>query len=344
MNMDLFQGFKTYNQLRSNQLDIQTSLFELDQVRENVEINVMAFYLQVLLNREILEVAKMQETISIEMVQKAELLVNNGKSSDAELYVAKSTLANDHYSVVEAENNLNLSKLDLAQLINFPNVAEFDIIELDKEYLIDELLNRSIDANYLINNALQNRPSIKAALNRIEKAKIDIKTAQSSWYPSLSLFANYSSGYNYMFTPSSAYPNESFNLQFIDNTREVVGLSLSIPIFDKLNTHYNVKLAKLTVQSQVYQMEEDKLTLVKEIQQAHANAIAAKERYVSAFEAYHAAKVSFEYEKIRYSEGASTSYEFNESKNKYLKAESQLIQSKFDYIFRIKILEFYGKD
>jgi outer membrane protein len=344
MNMDLFQGLRTYNQLKANQIDIQTTRYELEQVRENVEMTVMAYYLQVLLNREILAVAKVQEQISLDMVTKVELLVQNGKSSDADLYVAKSTLANDRYSVVEAENSLNLSKLDLAQLINYPNVNDFDIVPMDQEYLIDELLNRSIDVNTLINNAIQNRPTIKAALNKIEKSKREIQIAQSSWYPSLSFFANYGTGYNYMFTPSPQYPNTSFNKQFNNNSRQVIGLSLNIPIFDKLNTHYNVKLAKLAVQSQEFQMEEGKLTLIKEIQQAHANAMAAKERYNSAIEANQAAKISFEYEKIRFAEGASTNYEFNDAKNKYLKSESQLIQSKFDYIFRIKILEFYGKN
>ena len=344
LNMDLFQGFRTYYQMKSNQFDIQTSVFELDQVRENVEINVMAFYLQVLLNREILEVAKVQEQISIDMLNKTELLVQNGKSSDAELYVAKSTLANDHYNVVEAENALNISILDLAQLINYPNVAQFDIVSMDKTYLIDELLTREINVDGLINNAIQNRPAIKAALNKIDKAKNDIKIAQSTWYPSLSLFANYGTGYNYMFTPSPDYPNTPFNTQFNNNSRQVVGVSLSIPIFDKLTTYDNVRMAKLNVKSQEYQMEEGKLNLIKEIQQAYTSAIAAKERYRSAQEYYQSAKIAFEYEKIRYEEGASSSYEFNDAKNKYLKAESQLIQAKFDYIFRIRILEFYGRN
>jgi outer membrane protein len=344
LNMDLFQGFRTYYQMKSNQFDIQTSVFELDQVRENVEINVMAFYLQVLLNREILEVAKVQEQISIDMLNKTELLVQNGKSSDAELYVAKSTLANDHYNVVEAENALNISILDLAQLINYPNVAQFDIVSMDKTYLIDELLTREINVDGLINNAIQNRPAIKAALNKIDKAKNDIKIAQSTWYPSLSLFANYGTGYNYMFTPSPDYPNTPFNTQFNNNSRQVVGVSLSIPIFDKLTTYDNVRMAKLNVKSQEYQMEEGKLNLIKEIQQAYTSALAAKERYRSAQEYYQSAKIAFEYEKIRYEEGASSSYEFNDAKNKYLKAESQLIQAKFDYIFRIRILEFYGRN
>lgn len=344
LNMDLFQGFRTYYQMKSNQFDIQTSVFELDQVRENVEINVMAFYLQVLLNREILEVAKVQEQISIDMLNKTELLVQNGKSSDAELYVAKSTLANDHYNVVEAENALNISILDLAQLINYPNVAQFDIVSMDKTYLIDELLTREINVDGLINNAIQNRPAIKAALNKIDKAKNDIKITQSTWYPSLSLFANYGTGYNYMFTPSPDYPNTPFNTQFNNNSRQVVGVSLSIPIFDKLTTYDNVRMAKLNVKSQEYQMEEGKLNLIKEIQQAYTSAIAAKERYRSAQEYYQSAKIAFEYEKIRYEEGASSSYEFNDAKNKYLKAESQLIQAKFDYIFRIRILEFYGRN
>lgn len=343
LNMSLFEGFRTYHRLKSNQLDIQTTLYELEQARENVEINVMAFYLQILLNKEILEVAKVQEKISIEMVKKTEILVQNGKSSDAELYIAKSTLANDRYAVVEAENNLKLSKIDLAQLMNYPDVYSFDIQYDVKDQLISEVLNKSLDVNAIINNSMQNRPALKAAFSRIEQAKREIKIAQSTWYPSLSLFANYGTGYNYMFTPNPLYPNVPFNDQFSSNSRQVVGVSLSIPIFDRLSTHYNVKLAKLNVQSQELQLDENKRNLTKEIQQAYTAAISSKERYLSALEAYESSKIAFDYEQIRYDAGSSTQYEFDDAKNKYLKAESQVIQAKFDFLFRMKILEFYSK-
>lgn len=343
LNMPLFEGFRTYHKLKSNQLDIQTTLYELEQARESVEINVMALYLQILLNKEILEVANVQEKISIETVKKVEILVQNGKNSDAELYIAKSTLANDRYAVVEAENNLKLTKIDLAQLINFQDVYNFDIQYDLKDRLIDEVINRNIDVNAVIEHSMQNRPALKAALSRIEQTKREIKVAQSTWYPSLSLFANYGTGYNYMFTPNPLYPNIPFNNQFTSNSRQVVGVSLNIPIFDKLSTYYNVKFAQLNVQTQELQWEENRRNLTKEIQQAYASALGSKERYLSAFEANRSTKIAFEYEQIRYDAGSSTSFEFNEAKNRYLKSQSQLIQAKFDFLFRVKILDFYAK-
>jgi len=277
-------------------------------------------------------------------VGRIQVLVNNGRSSDAELYVAKSTLATDQVSVVEAENSTRLSLLDLAQLMNFSNVSSFDIATENDHSSIDEILNRNIDVNTVVENALENRPAIRSALIRIEQAKREIKLAQSGWYPTLGLNAYFGTGYYYRFKEYAGIPNDPFGMQFKDNARESVGLSLYIPIFDKLSTHYNVKQQKIRVKSQELQLEETRRTLIKSIEQAYVNAVAAKEKYIASQAAHASTKVAFQYEEIKYSAGSSTNYEFNDAKNKYLKAQSNLIQAKFDFLFRVKILEFYGKE
>ena len=341
MSMDIFQGLRTHHQMKSDKLNLEATLFEIENAKENIELTVTAYYLQVLLNKEMLEVLKAQIVLDQEQVNRIQLLVDNGKSSDAELYVAISTLASDQLSVVEAENSVRLALLELAQLLNYPDVSNFDIIKADDYQYIDEILNQNIDVNSVAERALTNRPAIKAALTRIEQAKRDVKVSQSGWYPSLSFNANFGTGYYYSFK-KIAQTNLTFGEQFKNNARESLGVSLYIPLFDKLSTHYNAKQQKLKVKSQELQLEETKRVLIKNIEQAFVNAVAAKEKYVASQAAHTSTKIAFEYEEVKNNAGSSTNYEFNEAKNKYLKAQSNLIQAKFDFLFRIKILEFYG--
>jgi outer membrane protein len=345
MNMDIFQGLRTHHQIKSDRLNLEAALFDIEDAKENIELTITAYYLQVLLNKEMLEILKTQVVLDEEQVTRIQLLVDNGKSSDAELYVIKSTLATDQLSVVEAENSVRLSLLDLAQLMNYPNISDFDIVIENDNSGIDEILNKTIDITSVAENALTNRPAIRAALTRIEQAKRDIKISQSGWYPSLSFNAYFGTGYYYRFKELPLMPpNQPFGAQFKDYARESLGLTLTIPIFDKLSTHYNVKQQKIKVKSQELQLEETKRTLIKSIEQAYVNAVAAKEKYLASQVAHTSTQVAFQYEEVKYSAGSSTNYEFNDAKNKYLKAQSNLIQAKFDFLFRIKILEFYGKE
>ena len=344
LNMDVFQGLRTYHQIQSDKLLFQATLYALEAAKENIELSVTAFYLQILLNKEMLDVYKVQVTLSQEQVDRIEILVRNGKNSDAEWYAAKSSLANDQLSVVEAENNLRLSKLDLAQLMNFPDILNFDIAPETNFSTIDEILNKNFDLNTVSVNALQHRPVILEAFTRIEQAKRNTKVAQAGWYPSLTLSASFGTGYYYNFKELLTFPNLPARKQFKNNARESIGMTLNIPIFDKLSTHYSVKQQKVNVKFQELQLEETKRRLMKEIEQAYLNAVAAKEKYLASQVANTASMTAFQYEEKKYNAGSSTHYEFNEAKNRYLKAQSNLIQTKFDFLFRAKILEFYGKE
>jgi len=344
MSMDLFQGLRTHHQIASDKLNLEATLLDIEDAKENIELMITAYYLQVLLNKEILEIFKAQVELDQEQVDRIQVLVNNGRNSDAELYVAKSTLATDQVSVVEAENSVRLSLLDLAQLMNYPDVSGFDIATENDHSSVDEILSRNIEVAAVVENALENRPAIKAALTRIEQAKREIKLSQSGWYPTLGFNAYFGTGYYYRFKDLAGIPNDPFGMQFKGNARESLGLSLYIPIFDKLSTHYNVKIQKIRVLSQELQLEETKRTLIKNIEQAYVNAVAAKEKYLASQAANTSTKVAFQYEEVKYNAGTSTNYEFNDAKNKYLKAQSNLIQAKFDFLFRVKILEFYGKE
>jgi len=345
LSMDLFQGLRTHHQIISDKLNLEATLLDIESAKENIELMVTANYLQILLNKEILEMFKTQVIMSQEQVDRIQVLVNNGKSSEAEWYAAKSTLASDQLSVVEAQNAVRLAILELAQLMNYPDVANFDVASESKSS-VDEILDNTIEVGTVVEAALTNRPAIKAAHTRIELANRSIKIYQSGWYPTLSFSASLGTGYFYNFNNDvvGMPANKPFGTQFKNLAKESLGVSLFIPIFDRLSTHYQVKQQKINVRAQELQLEETKRRLIKEIEQAYTNALASKEKYLASQVAHSASRIAFEYEDIKYKVGSSTNYEFNEAKNKYLKAQSNLIQAKFDFLFRIMILEFYGKN
>jgi len=339
LNLPLFQGLRIYNQTQADRFSLQAAIEDLNKIKENIEMSITAYYLQVLLCKEVLQVAKNQLEMSQIQVRRIEELVNNEKLSQAELYVAKSTLANDELTVTEATNNLRLSLLDLSQLMNVKNTASFDIADYPTAHFAEILPLFPMPSEYII----QKRPAVKAAEYRIEKGKKDILVSKSLYYPSLHFSASYGTGYFYAFQGDLSGMSIPFGTQLKNNSQERLSLSLNIPIFNSFATSDGIKQAKIALKAQEIGLEEVKNNLIKEIEQAYTNAIASHDKYIAAQKAVEAAAISFEYEEIKYNAGSATHYEYTDAKMKYQRALSQLIQAKFDYLFRVKILEYYGK-
>ena len=342
-NLPLFQGLRIYNQTQSDKLNLQAATEDLNKTKENIEISVTAYYLQVLLCKEILQVAKNQLEIANSQVQRIEEFVNNEKLSRSELYAAKSTLANDELTVTEANSNLRLALLDLSQLMNIKNTSTFDVEDYQNNDFKEDLLPFSMSRDNIISNSLQKRPSIKAAQFRIEKSEKDIKISQSLYYPSLHLSASYGTGYYHAFQGSMSGLSIPFGTQLSNNSQERISLSLNIPVFNRFATSDGVKQAKLALKSQEIGLEEIKNNVIKEIEQAYTNAITSQDKYTAAQKTVEATAISFEYEEVKYNAGTSTHYEYTDAKIKHQKALSQLIQAKFDYLLRLRILEYYSK-
>ena len=339
LNMPLFEGLRNVNQTKSAKIDVQAAIYDLQQVKENIEMTVTAYYLQVLLCEELLEMTKAQAELSKLQIDRVEKLVKNGRSPESELYTAKAAHAADQYTITEATNNLRLALLDLRQLLNIQD-SHFTIAPIqDNDF--ETQLQQAFSVTNIIHQGMQNRPSLKSLQKRIEMSELAIKMARSGWYPSLYFSASYGTGYYYSFQNDMA--NVPLSTQFNNNSRGMVSLSLSIPIFDKLNTYHNVQLNKLQLKSAEIQLEESKLNLTKEIEQAYTTALNAKDKYFAATSSKEAAKVALEYEEVKYAAGSSTTFAYNEAKNRYEKAQSDLIQSKYNFLIRKKILEFYGK-
>ncbi|MDR2083893.1 MAG: TolC family protein [Bacteroidales bacterium] len=342
LQMPLFEGLRVYHQKASDKLNVQAALHDLEQAKENISLNITAYYLQVILSNEILKLAEEQKTISEDQVNRVQILVEGGKTSDSDLYDAKATLATDVVNITKANNNFNLAKLDLAQLMNFTDVNSFKVA-LPAEDNIDYLIEVQLDLQDILNKALQIRPGIKAAATRIEKSKRDIKVSKSAYYPSLSLSASYGTGYYYIFSENDII-NSPFGRQLDANSRGMVSLSLNIPIFNKMRTSGNVQLSRIQLAQYEQSLEEIKHNYIKEIQQAYYNAIASRDNYFASQQAVTATNISYQYEEIKYFNGASNRYEFNEARLRYQTALSEEVQAKYDFIFRLKILEYYSME
>ncbi|MGL5262657.1 MAG: TolC family protein, partial [Bacteroides sp.] len=256
-----------------------------------------------------------------------------GKLSYAELTELESRLKQDEMQYVETRNNYQLALLDLSQLLELPTPDNFRILPLD-EHVYQQKLSPP-DQIYV--PALQDKPVILAAQLRSEGAKKNIRLAQSGFMPKLSFNASISSGY-YSVQGRDA---EGFRHQLSNNLSKYVGFSLSIPIFNRMNTINQVRSAKIDFNNQRIQLEEQKKGLYKEIQQAWYNATAAQTKFDASSVALDANRQSFELIKEKYELGKANNLEFNEAKLSLMKAESDLIQAKYNYLLRTKILNFY---
>lgn len=334
-SVPLFTGLQIPNNIALSKLNLLAALEDLNAAKENVSIQVASSYLQVLFNDELARVAHEQVDLSREMLVQREAYFRNGKASESELYEAKSRVAQDELSAVQADNDYQLALLDLSQLLELPSPDGFAIVSPQTDAV--ENLGTPLPPAEIYADALLIKPVIKAAQYRLEGAQKSIRIAQSAYYPQLSLGAGLSTNYYKM----SGMDNAGFGSQLRDNFSQYVGLTLSIPIFNRLATRNRVRSARIQQTTLGWQLEDSKKTLYKEIQQAYYNTLSAQTQYTSSRTAAEAAKASFDLMKERYMNGKANATEFNESRTAWMRAVSDQLQAKYNYIFRFKILDFY---
>ncbi|MBO4575311.1 MAG: TolC family protein [Bacteroidales bacterium] len=339
VGMPLFNGLNLYNQTKSSALAMEASKKDLEAAKFDLKLLIMSYYMQVVYNKEIKAVAEKQLALTQEQHSKTQQLYELGKVAESNLYESAAQVSTARSTLVQAENNLMLSILDIVQALELESVEGFDVVSPDTFSGQEAPTIPSQDMTY--EHAVQNQPKMQAANLRLEQTHFDVKAIKSSWYPSLSLYAGYSNGYYKYFT--DGYPNASFSDQMSTNGRTSVGLRLSIPIFNAMQTKYNVEISKLSIQNQELAITNAQKDLKKEIQQAYYNAVAAKQKYIAADETYQSADVAYRYSNESYEAGKATLLELNESKNRLFKSESEMLQAKYEYIYRIKVLNYYNQ-
>ena len=332
-NIPLFTGLQIPNNIALAKLNLKAAIEDLNKAKEDISIQVTSYYLQVLFNEELAKVAHNQVTLSKEQLERKVAFFKNGKSSEAEVYEAKSRLAQDEMSAIQADNNYQLALLDLAQALELPTPEGFRIAAPQ----IEDITGTLSLPDDVYAQALLNKPSIKAAQYRLEGASKSIRIAQSGWFPQL----NFSAGLSTNYYNISGIENASFSRQWHQNFNKYLQFSLSIPLFNRFETRNRVKSARIQRNALSWQLEESKKTLYKEIQQAYYNAIASEAKYKSSRTASEAAEATFKLMSEKYANGKATATEYNEMRTSWMKALSDHIQARYDYLFRSKILEFY---
>lgn len=329
--MTLFDGLATPNRIQLAKLNLESATADLEKVRDDIRVSVAKAYVQVLYNYEIADVAREQVSIDSLQVVRLEGMVEHGKASAAELSQQKASLAQSRLTMVQASNNVRSAVLDLAQLLDLPVWQGFTVVR--PVVSPDPVLLSSPDDIYA--DAVNIRPAVKAEELRLEGTERSIRIAKAQYYPSLSLSGGL--GTNYY----SSFSSQNFWDQLHNNFSQYVGLSLSIPIFNKFSTRNQVRTAKVNQVAQEIQLQQVKRSLYKEIVQAWNGATAAQAKLLSANEAQAAARDAFQLMEAKYENGKATLTEFNEARNRLVKAQSDAVQATYEYLFQTHLVEFY---
>jgi outer membrane protein len=361
----LFSGLTKVNTIKQNSINLLASQYDLDVLKNDISLAVAGYFLDMLLNLELLDVAKNQIEITKGQVSRMTKLVEAGSSAKGDLLNVQAQEAAEDLAVVQAENRLIISRLSLQQLIDLPVSPDFQIekpllkpVEEPKGLLTPE---------QVFNFAVEKRPEIKSADLRVQSAQKSLAIARGVLYPSLSFGGSWGTGYSgasqevestvmkreaigmtgismdtvWGYYPSSTYRKKDFSRQIIDNNNKSLGFYLHIPIFNGWSGRTNISLAKIQQEKAELDLDIQKRDLRKNIEQAYADASASLQQYNASLQKVTAQEESFKYTQQKFDVGMMTSFDYNNSKKDLTKAQSELLQAKYDFIFKTTILDFY---
>lgn len=344
-NVDIFKGLQNVNQLRKANLAILASQYQLTKMQEDIALNVANAYLQILFNKENLKVQTQQKLLNTKQYNRTVELVDAGNVPKGDLLDIQATMATGNQRVIVAENTLLLSKLSLAQLLQIEDFQNFDISEDDMPTMLSTILNETPEA--IIAKAKENRTELKIAETNVALAEKDISIAKGAYLPSLSAFygfntrASNSNGFEIVSgQPIVISPKPLFD-QFSTNKGQNFGLSLNIPIFNGFAVRNNVARTKIALEKSQLAKNQQELDIERNVFTAYTDTKAAKESYEAALQIVKARELAMQYAKDRYEIGMMNIFDYNQSQTAFVNAQSEVLRTKYDYIFRIKILEFY---
>lgn len=342
-SLTLFSGLQQYNTIKQNEFDLMASLQDLEKLKNDISLAIAAGYLQILFNSELLNIAKNQLEQTKMQVNRTSKLVDAGSLARGALLEIEAQAAAEELNIINASNQLDISYLTLTQLLDLDSVGDFQIeIPEFGEIADQEIL---LTVNSVFNNANAILPQIKSAEYQLSSSEKGLGIAKGSRSPSISLNGSYGTGYSDIrerYNPATGqmetYP---FANQMQDNISTTLTLGLRIPIFNGWTAGTSISNAKLNVMNYELALETARNNLYKEIQQAHADAVAARKKYLATQQALASMEESFMYTEQKFEVGLVNTVDYNAEKNRLTQTQSDLLQAKYDYIFKMKILDFY---
>jgi len=345
-SVTLFSGFQKKNTIDRNLYSMLASIQNVEKLKNDLSINIALFYLQIIHAQEQLSVAENQLDLTLLRVTRTQTLVDAGSVPEGDLFEIQSQAAREELQVVTANNILEMSRLNLMQMLDLSAQTNFQVVVPDFSNIILADLVTSVDDVFSLAESVL--PQIKAAEYNLKSSEKQLSIVKGNRSPTLSLSGGYSSRYSSSLTkpiPGSSPPAfEDYPLwdQLRDGVNSYIGLSLNIPIFNGWQVQTGVNNSKISLLNSQYQLQLAKNTLYKEIQQAHADAIAAHKRYISATKAVASMEEAFRYTEQRYELGLMNFVDYTTVKTRLTGAQSDQLQAKFEYIFKVNVLNFYN--
>ncbi len=345
-NVDLFSGLQNHNRLRRANLSILASKYQLSKMKDDVSLNVANAFLQILFNKENLKVQKEQLSNNEKQLQRSQELVNAGVVPRGDLLDIKATVASNNQTIVKAENALLISKLSLAQLLQIENFQNFDIVDVN--YPVSESTTLLQTPAAIFAKAKEERIELKIAKTNLEIAERDVKIAKGAYQPSVRGFYSLSTRAGYadriVFDQSgnpSFQPPFSVLKQFDLNKGHSFGFQLNIPVLNGFATRNNVARSKIALDRSKIAFNQQELDLERNIYTAFTDAKGAMKAYEAAIITLEARQEAYNYAKEKFAVGMFNAFDLNQSQSLFVNAQSEVVRTKYDYIFRVKVIEYY---
>jgi outer membrane protein len=345
-NIDVYNGMQNQNRLRRANLTLLASTYQLSKMKDDVSLNIANAFLQILFNKENLKVQNEQLSNNEKQLQRSQELVNAGVVPRGDLLDIKATVASNSQAIVSAQNALLISKLSLAQLLQLENFQDFDIVDVNYPVTESATLLQTPDAIYA--KAKEERVELKIAKTNLEIAERDVKIAKGAYQPSIQGFYSFSTRAAYsdrlVFDAAgnpSFQPPFSVLKQFDLNKGHSFGFQMNIPVLNGFATKNNVARSKIALDRSKIALNQQELDLERNIYTAFTDAKGAMKTYESAIITLEARQEAYNYAKEKFAVGMLNAFDLNQSQSLFVNAQSEVVRTKYDYIFRVKVIEFY---
>lgn len=337
-NVTLFHGLVNYNTIQKNKYQLLASEQDLERFRDDISLSIALAYLQILLNQELVTATEAQVDLTRQQIERTGKMVEAGSVARGNLLDIEAQAAREELQLVNVQNQLTLSLLTLAQMLELPTADDFavavPVITLD-----DEAVNGNPLAIYSI--AEKTRPEILSAEYQLKSAELDLAIARGGRSPRLSLGASASTGYSDKRVKPVTFEAYPFGEQLNDNLNYGLGFSLNIPIFNGWQVNTGIRNSKLGIENSQYTLDNTKKELYKSIQQAFTDATGALKKYNVSQKAVASMEEAFRYAEQKLEVGLVTAVEYSQSKTQLLNAQSEMAQAKYEFVFKTKVLDFY---
>ncbi|HPF01994.1 MAG TPA: TolC family protein [Bacteroidales bacterium] len=346
-NLSVFKGLQNYNTIRKSKYDLLASDEDLKNIRNNISLSVALDYLQILLNRELVASTGNQLDITRQQINKTRTMVEAGSVPLGNQLQIEAQAAQEELQLISLQNQLSISYLNLAQLLELASPEGFEVFVPQLQVDTNTVIDGNIDG--IFESALATRPEVIGSEYRLTSSEYDLRIARGSRIPQITMNHSFSTGYSSIrqkilgIDPVTGplYGDYNFADQVNDNISYGIGFSLSVPILNGWQINKNISNSKLMIENSRYTLDATKKQLFKNIQQAHADAVASLKQYKASMKAVASMEESFRYTEQRFNVGMVTPVDYNAAKTQLLNAQSDMTRAKYEFIFKIRVLDFY---